>query len=171
MPLKKAIMLEEMTHAQKSHTATTTIPYHIKTSEKHAMRKTLPLLKCREKLFHVYGLHLKSGTTNLLYLRKKDCRSKSVLCCPYGFSSNCDPEKSCTSCVLLCNNDPFFKKFLRGNYYYSFNLYHKWLWIICLSTYYCFILSWSLCLYIYDSSLNYKFFTSLREHSNCPTEE
>lgn len=41
MPLKKAIKLEEMTHAQKSHTATTEIPYHIKTSEKHSMRKTL----------------------------------------------------------------------------------------------------------------------------------
>lgn len=39
MPLKKAIKLEEMTHAQKAHTATTEIPYHIKTSEKACHEK------------------------------------------------------------------------------------------------------------------------------------
>lgn len=71
MPLKKTIKPEEMTHAQKSHTATTAIPYHIKTSEKHAIRKTLPLLKCKEKLFHVYGLHLKSGTHKSPIFEKK----------------------------------------------------------------------------------------------------
>lgn len=71
MPLKKAIKLEEITYAQKSHTATTKIPYHIKTSKKHAMRKTLPPLKCREKLFHVYALHLKSGTHKSPVFEKK----------------------------------------------------------------------------------------------------
>lgn len=91
MPLKKAIKLEEMTHAQKSHTATTEIPYHIKTSEKHSTRKTLPLLKCREKLFHVYGLHLKSGTHKSPVFDKKDCRS-SVFWCLYGLSPSPDPE-------------------------------------------------------------------------------
>lgn len=72
MPLKKAIKLEEITHAQKSHTATTKIPYHIRTSEKHSMRKNLPLLKCREKLFHVYGLHLKSGAHTSPVFKKKE---------------------------------------------------------------------------------------------------
>lgn len=72
MPLKKAIKLEEITHTQKSHAATTKIPYHIKTSEKHAMRKNFLLLKCGEKLFHVYGLHLKSGAHISPVFKKKE---------------------------------------------------------------------------------------------------
>lgn len=72
MPLKKAIRLEEITHAEKSHTATTKIPYHFKTSEKHAMRKNILLLKCREKFFHVYGLHLKSGAHTSPLFKKKE---------------------------------------------------------------------------------------------------
>lgn len=49
--------------------------------------------------------------TYLLYLRKKNCRS-TVFQCLYGLSSSPHLEKSCTSSVLLCNDDDFLKSSL-----------------------------------------------------------
>lgn len=43
----------------------------------------------------------------------------------------------------------FLRKFWGAIIITASTLYHKWLWIICLSTYYCFILSWSLCLWLF----------------------